>query len=68
MRPLFMHDGVDLVAATGTPVYAAADGIVIGAAPNGGYGNSIQIDHQARPRRSTATSRGSRRASNMARG
>ena len=45
VRPLFMHDGVDLVAATGTPVYAAADGIVIGAAPNGGYGNWIRIDH-----------------------
>jgi murein DD-endopeptidase MepM/ murein hydrolase activator NlpD len=45
MRPLFMHDGVDLVAVTGTPVYAASDGIVIGAAPNGGYGNWIRIDH-----------------------
>ena len=45
VRALFMHDGVDLVAATGTPVYAAADGIVIGAAPNGGYGNWIRIDH-----------------------
>ena len=48
MRPLFMHDGVDLVAVTGTPVYAAADGIVIGAAPNGGYGNWIRIDHPAK--------------------
>jgi murein DD-endopeptidase MepM/ murein hydrolase activator NlpD len=45
VRPLFMHDGVDLVATTGTPVYAAADGIVVGAAPNGGYGNWIRIDH-----------------------
>ena len=48
MRPLYMHDGVDLVAVTGTPVYAAADGIVIGAAPNGGYGNWIRIDHPAK--------------------
>jgi murein DD-endopeptidase MepM/ murein hydrolase activator NlpD len=48
MRALFMHDGVDLVAATGTPVYAASDGIVIGAAPNGGYGNWIRIDHHAK--------------------
>ena len=47
-RPLFMHDGVDLVAATGTPVYAAADGIVMGAAPNGGYGNWIRLEHQAK--------------------
>jgi murein DD-endopeptidase MepM/ murein hydrolase activator NlpD len=42
---LFMHDGVDLVAETGTPIYAAADGVVAGAALNGGYGNWIRIDH-----------------------
>lgn len=42
---LFMHDGVDLAAPTGTPVYAAGDGVVAGARPNGGYGNWIQIDH-----------------------
>ena len=39
-----MHEGLDLVAASGTPVYAAADGIVI-AALNGRYGNWIRIDH-----------------------
>ncbi len=44
-RSLFMHEGVDLVAPTGTPVRAAADGVVIGAAPNGRYGNWIRIDH-----------------------
>lgn len=44
-RTLFMHEGIDLVAPTGTPVYAAADGVVIGAAPNGRYGNWIRIDH-----------------------
>jgi murein DD-endopeptidase MepM/ murein hydrolase activator NlpD len=42
----FMHEGVDLAAPTGTPVYAASDGVVTGAAPNGGYGNWIRIDHQ----------------------
>jgi len=42
---LFMHDGLDLVAVTGTSIYAAADGIVTGAGPNGGYGNWMQIDH-----------------------
>jgi murein DD-endopeptidase MepM/ murein hydrolase activator NlpD len=44
-RPLEMHDGVDLAAGAGTPVYAAGDGIVVGAAPNGGYGNCIEIEH-----------------------
>ncbi|SEP47307.1 Peptidase family M23 [Rhodospirillales bacterium URHD0017] len=42
---LFMHDGLDLVAMTGTEIYAAADGVVTGAGPNGGYGNWMQIDH-----------------------
>ncbi|MDP1752691.1 MAG: M23 family metallopeptidase [Reyranella sp.] len=44
-RSLFMHEGVDLVAPAGTPVHAAADGIVVGAGPNGRYGNWIRIDH-----------------------
>ncbi|CAN5911366.1 hypothetical protein BH11PSE3_BH11PSE3_39450 [soil metagenome] len=44
-RSLFMHEGVDLVAAAGTPVHAACDGVVVGAAPNGRYGNWIRIDH-----------------------
>jgi len=42
---LFMHEGMDLVAPAGTPVYAAADGVVVGAAPNGRYGNWIRIEH-----------------------
>lgn len=44
-RSLFMHEGVDLVAPAGTPVHAAADGIVVGAGPNGRYGNWIRINH-----------------------
>jgi murein DD-endopeptidase MepM/ murein hydrolase activator NlpD len=44
-RPLFMHEGIDLVAPAGTPIYAAADGVIEDAAPNGGYGNWIRIDH-----------------------
>ena len=40
-----MHNGVDLLAPTGTPVLAAASGTVVGAAPNAGYGNWIRIDH-----------------------
>ncbi|MDP1907289.1 MAG: M23 family metallopeptidase, partial [Hyphomicrobium sp.] len=39
------HNGVDFAAPSGTPVYAASDGVVLGARPNGGYGNWIQIDH-----------------------
>lgn len=42
---LFMHEGVDLVAPTGTPILSAADGVVVGVGPNGRYGNWIQIEH-----------------------
>jgi murein DD-endopeptidase MepM/ murein hydrolase activator NlpD len=42
---LFMHEGVDLVASIGTPIHAAADGVVVGVGPNGRYGNWIQIEH-----------------------
>ena len=41
-----MHEGIDLAAEPGTPVHAAADGVVTGAAPNGGYGNWIEIEHE----------------------
>jgi murein DD-endopeptidase MepM/ murein hydrolase activator NlpD len=40
-----MHNGVDLLAPTGTPVLAAASGTVVGSAPNAGYGNWIRIEH-----------------------
>lgn len=40
-----MHEGVDFVAPHGTPVFAAANGIVVDAALNGQYGNFIRIDH-----------------------
>src|SRR5581483_10285756 len=40
-----MHDGVDLAAPVGTPVYAAGDGMVLGAEAKGGYGNWIEIEH-----------------------
>lgn len=46
-RPAYvMHQGIDLVAEPGTRVFAAADGVVTGAAPNGGYGNWIEIEHE----------------------
>jgi murein DD-endopeptidase MepM/ murein hydrolase activator NlpD len=44
-RSLVMHEGVDLAAPPGTPVFAAGDGTVKGAAPHGGYGNWILIEH-----------------------
>jgi murein DD-endopeptidase MepM/ murein hydrolase activator NlpD len=45
---MFMHEGIDLVAPAGTLVYAAADGVVVGAAPNGRYGNWIRIEHSSK--------------------
>jgi murein DD-endopeptidase MepM/ murein hydrolase activator NlpD len=39
------HPGVDFAAKIGTPIYAAADGIVKFAGYNGGYGRYVSIDH-----------------------
>lgn len=40
-----IHTGVDLQAPAGTPVRAAADGIVVYAEWSGGYGRLVKIDH-----------------------
>lgn len=40
-----MHKGVDFAAPTGTPIYAAGDGVVTMAGRNGGYGNYVRIRH-----------------------
>jgi murein DD-endopeptidase MepM/ murein hydrolase activator NlpD len=49
MHPIFhemrMHTGVDFGASAGTPIHAAADGVVVHAGPRGGYGNATIIDH-----------------------
>jgi len=49
LHPIFNyvrpHNGLDLTAAYGTPVYASADGQVVFAEPNTGYGNVIFINH-----------------------
>ena len=40
-----MHTGIDFGASSGTPIHAAADGVVVSAGPLGGYGNATVIDH-----------------------
>jgi murein DD-endopeptidase MepM/ murein hydrolase activator NlpD len=39
------HAGIDLAAATGTPVKATAPGVVRFAGAAAGYGNSVVLDH-----------------------
>jgi murein DD-endopeptidase MepM/ murein hydrolase activator NlpD len=39
------HAGVDISASSGTDVESAADGMVLAAGPDAGYGNAILIDH-----------------------
>ncbi len=49
LHPIFgtlrMHDGLDYRATMGTPIRAAASGVVVSAGPRGGYGNATVIDH-----------------------
>ena len=49
VHPIFhdvrMHTGVDFGAPAGTPIRAAADGVVVSAGPLGGYGNATVLDH-----------------------
>ena len=49
MHPIFervvFHEGVDFGCPVGTPVFAAADGIVSIAGPVSGYGNYLRISH-----------------------
>jgi murein DD-endopeptidase MepM/ murein hydrolase activator NlpD len=40
-----MHTGVDISAPQGTPVHATADGIVLHAGWNSGYGRCVIVDH-----------------------
>ena len=40
-----MHQGIDFAAGYGTPVVAAADGVVVEARRWGGYGNWVRIRH-----------------------
>ena len=40
-----MHEGIDIGAGSGSPIYAASDGVVSFAGVMGGYGNMTLIDH-----------------------
>ncbi len=40
-----LHSGIDIGADYGTPIQAAADGVVLYASWYGGYGNAIILDH-----------------------
>jgi murein DD-endopeptidase MepM/ murein hydrolase activator NlpD len=40
-----MHEGIDIAAGIGTPIWAAAAGTVIHAGWLGGYGNLVVLDH-----------------------
>lgn len=39
------HTGVDLRAPSGSPIRAAAEGVVREAGKRGGYGNAVEVDH-----------------------
>ena len=43
-----MHKGMDFAAPTGTPIYAAGDGVIEYAGRHGGYGNYVRIRHNSK--------------------
>lgn len=40
-----LHEGIDFVAEVGTPIHAAAAGVVVTAEPHPAYGLMVEIDH-----------------------
>ena len=45
MRWGSVHPGIDIGAPSGTPIKAAASGMVLTASYNGGYGNHVVLDN-----------------------
>ncbi|WP_226418442.1 M23 family metallopeptidase [Dechloromonas denitrificans] len=42
-----MHEGIDFIAPPGTPIVAAADGVIVSAEYHPEFGNMVDIDHGA---------------------
>jgi murein DD-endopeptidase MepM/ murein hydrolase activator NlpD len=42
-----LHEGIDFIAETGTPIHAAAAGVVVTAQSHPAYGNMVEVDHGA---------------------
>ena len=53
-----MHKGVDFAAPSGTPIYAAGDGVIEFAGTNGGYGKYVRIRHNSTYKSAYAHMRG----------
>ncbi len=47
MRWGTMHQGIDIAAATGTPIVAPEPGVVLEAGPASGFGNVIYLQHES---------------------
>jgi murein DD-endopeptidase MepM/ murein hydrolase activator NlpD len=45
LRVRRMHEGIDIITDTGTPVYAAGNGVIAFVGRNKGYGLEVEIDH-----------------------
>jgi len=46
LKRMHFHRGLDLAATRGTPILAPADGFIVSAGRNGGYGNYVKINHK----------------------